>query len=178
MTESARFPTTIFLDVDGVVAPFPGASEYWGDWFDIKNRARLPLHVESGFSCHLSRKMGDALKNLKAEFVWLTTWEDLANELIAPYFGWEPLGVIRQSDVVYHTQLNYRPWWKLGAIENHVGRGGGPFIWADDDIDSETEITLRNCDVPHLRISPDTDVGLTPSNIEEMAEFIQRESRV
>ena len=151
---------TLFLDVDGVVSPFHEPPDTWGDW----TRAR------GGGFCQLSRRMGDALAALPARRMWLTTWEEAANEIICPALGWEPLPVVDRRMVPEN------PWWKLNAIIRFLEVNGGPFIWVDDDIATEEHVhgSLANYarDIPHLVISPDTATGITPEMVDYMAKFL------
>ncbi len=111
--------------------------------------------------------MADALAALPVEIVWLTTWEEMANEIIVPALGWEPLSVVDRS------QYLEEPWWKLNAIKAHIESGGGPFIWADDN----TKPYLAGCEVPHLLISPDSSVGIAQRHLKEMRLFIENISQ-
>jgi hypothetical protein len=206
--------TTIFLDVDGVLAPCrPGPVAMddsdlitfcWDDWVDIGRRGRFltqgpgagGLYIAEGFPCHLSRKMGDALAALDADIVWLTTWEHLANEVISPFMGWHPFPFFRQADYSppWATGCPEEIGWKFAAAEDLQRlTNGKPFIWVDDDIgrpprvprigpgpavsarpslDSSMASTfpLR---FPYALVSPESNVGLTPEQIEFMARMIE-----
>jgi hypothetical protein len=160
----------LFLDVDGVVSPFPhGKSKQWPDF----------RKVEYGFNVSLSQEMGDTLATLPVERIWLTTWEDLANEIIAPELGWELLPVL------YRRGVSERPWWKLNALLNYLGTFEDPFIWVDDDIRFVGELQVGAkwlfkqfpaCRRDKLLISPMTTQGIRKADIELIKEFVEKHS--
>lgn len=152
---------TLFLDVDGVVSPLPEAGDVL-PWADFRR-------VPHGFHCLVSRSMADALAALPVRLVWLTTWEEMANEVIAPVLGWDRLEVVERKA---HAE---EPWWKLNAVEAHIkASDGGPFIWIDDDIAFEDQVrpSLESCPVRYLLISPESSVGITPEHIRAIGVWL------
>lgn len=155
---------TVYLDVDGVVSPLPGTSRYWGDWEEV------PFFFGA---LYLSKALGSALASLGSKLVWLTTWEDMANDVVSRYFGWEPLPVV-------HEPEGARRWWKLEAVHGLWAEEHRPFIWADDHISrhsrSVNELlpaeTGSNVPPPYLLLSPKTGIGLTPKHVDLMRQFI------
>ena len=156
---------TLFLDVDGVMSPFPHGSKAWPDF----------VRHKYGFNLSLSQQMADALAALPADLVFLTTWEHLANQVIVPKLGWEPLPVIARAP------YSEWPWWKLNVIKEFDENVGAPFIWADDDIkynftEIEQALPFPTATVSRppqrMLISPETGEGLTPDHIMAMSNFI------
>ena len=139
MTPVERDAITLFLDVDGVLCPYPCNSVDWTDWTDVTRDVRA------------SRQMGGAIAALPLRKVWLTSWEEDANDVLCPFFGWDPLPVIRYEK----------------AKRDHVlDHADGPFIWADDDASFDIATSYR-----HLVIKPALSVGLTREDIDRMRSF-------
>ncbi|MFJ4675087.1 MULTISPECIES: HAD domain-containing protein [unclassified Kitasatospora] len=119
----------LYLDVDGVLNPvFPSPD----DDFDA--------HTLLGYSVLLSPRHGDWLRELadRYELVWATTWEERANEHIAPLLGLPELPVVVFSGYVPQPGDPRVPLMELfsaakwAPILRHAQ--GRPFAWVDDCI--------------------------------------------
>jgi hypothetical protein len=163
----------LLLDVDGVLnavtrTPPPDA---WPEW--QRGNAR-------GFVITWSPEVPAFITELHktgVEVLWLTTWEDLANQYISPLLGLPefPLAGHRVND---YSDL--APWWKLPIAQALWEADHEPFIWIDDDIwyeimslRSETETWLKSLPPgSHLTVSPQTNEGITPAHMVQIKSFI------
>lgn len=117
----------LFLAVNGVlnpVCPHPDAE------FDT--------HTILGYAVLLSARHGRWLRELalRYELVWATTWEEKANEHIAPALGLPALPVVhftgRLSLPVDPQLMEVFPARKWASILRYAE--GRPFAWIDDAI--------------------------------------------
>ncbi len=81
-----------YLDVDGVINSL---NPLWGRYWPVPRR-ELSVHRCNGFNIHLPGYMAELIGALDAqtEIVWCTTWEDSANQWIAPLVGLDERRVI------------------------------------------------------------------------------------
>ncbi|MGV9312175.1 HAD domain-containing protein [Streptomyces sp. NPDC003691] len=130
MTGSTRLPL-LFLDVDGPLIPFgaePGSYPVYPTGTDPRGGAVTPLLGR------LDPRHGSRLAALPCELVWATTWEDDANQCLAPLLGLPPLDVVAWPEPSELDDQDERDGlhWKTRTL---VGRAAGrPFVWADDEI--------------------------------------------
>lgn len=125
----------VLLDVDGVLNPtgHPPTLDF----------RRYQCTVDGhAYTVHLNPRHGPRLLELAlrtgAELVWATTWEEHANEWIAPRLGLPRLPVValgrdRSSE---HGEM-----FKTRYVADHVGRR--PFVWFDDQVYQEDDDYLR-----------------------------------
>ena len=159
----------VFLDVDGVLnvvgAALPGP-----DTFTDFRKTRC-----MGFRIVFSPEMGRRLAALDADIVWLTTWREHANKWIAPLFGWP------KRELLDGDEDGAVGWWKSGAVYGYVTEHQRPFVWLDDDLRFAERLGevewLAGCAVPHLSISPSTSVGLRPSHLDQIEQFVAEHHR-
>lgn len=154
----------IFLDVDGVLNAVRDSNpQFWEEW---------NVEVCDGYYIRHALDMGRALHNIferdDVEVIWLTTWQDTANDWIAPLFGWGNFEAIIDDG-------SSTGWWKLEAVQKMWELDKTPFIWIDDDIsyDPESIQWAENLsDSDRLIISPKTHTGITPYHIELIEGFV------
>lgn len=97
---------------------------------------------------------------------WATTWQNDANLFVAPAFALPTLPV--GAAALGISDHSYKQRAARAAIEQ-----GHPLIWTDDDaIDFSSRSMITASGVPHLLIEPDTQFGLTPTDLAAIAEFI------
>lgn len=155
----------ILLDVDGVLNAVCRGPAPDNEFDDFTEAMCL------GFLITYSQEMGRRLAALDADIVWLTTWQERANEHIAPLFGWE------EKPVVPDISKPSAEWWKNTSAQAFIEADPRPFIWVDDDLScsirTDSDIRwIENLGVPNLLISPTTNRGLRPKQIDMMEEFI------
>ena len=148
----------LLLDVGGVLSPYgmtPPAdfSEreiggFWVVWTD-RHTPRM---------ARLSERF---------ELVWATTWEQYANQALAPELGLGKLPVIRFTRGKTATR-------KLDTIREWVG--DRPAAWIDDDLyeDAFSWAADRDREIPTLLVKATPSIGLTDEHVEELLTFADR----
>lgn len=146
----------LLLDVDGVLCP-------------LGDRGREPL-IDYGvagesylrYSVHTAAR----LRRLQESFrlVWATSWEEEANEVIAPLFDLPPLPVI-----VFNDDASEGESWKMPAIRDYVG--DSPFAYVDDDIGADAFDWAAARSVPTLLLAIRGDRGLLAADVDELEHF-------
>lgn len=111
----------LFLDVDGPLLPFGGADP-------------APATADAGnpLLSRLDPGLGPRLLSLGCEPVWATTWQDEANEVIAPRLGLPALPVVRWPEDTGTPGTPRGLHWKTAGLVDWAG--GRPFLWVDDEI--------------------------------------------
>jgi hypothetical protein len=154
----------VLLGVDGVLNVV-GAAVPGPDTFTDFRRTRC-----MGFRIMYSPEMGRRLGALDADIMWLTTWREDANVWIAPLFGWP------EHEVLDGEDGDGAGWWKSDAAHGYVEEHQRPFVGLDDDLGAAKRLGevewLAGCAVPHLCISPSTEVGLRPSHLDLIERFV------
>ncbi|GAA0938457.1 HAD domain-containing protein [Nonomuraea longicatena] len=128
----------LLVDVDGVLNPLgPLSADF--------RRYRCPLEGPLGsevYTVHLNHRHGTRLLELAlrtgAELVWATTWEEHANEWIAPRIGLPRLPVIPVGTAHGTTRGEM---FKTPGVADYVA--GRPFVWFDDMIHAADDAYLR-----------------------------------
>ncbi len=121
----------LFLDVDGPLIPFGGASDEYATYpvdRDPEGAAAHPLLTR------LDPRHGDRLAALPCDLVWATTWRDEANECLAPRLGLPPLPVVDWPEPSDLDERDARIGlhWKTRVLVDWAA--GRPFAWVDDEI--------------------------------------------
>lgn len=156
--------TLLLLDVDGVLSPL-GLPETWPDFRPVP---------DAPYWLVVSPRMGEALAALPATRYWLTSWDELANEWVAPALGWSPLPVVDWPDGPGPRPHVYK-LDGLGGLLRSLTRRPAAVAWCEDALIDES---LRQQaeellgDVPHHLVAPDPQVGLTPDDIAGVREFL------
>ncbi|MFI1200578.1 hypothetical protein K2224_39540 (plasmid) [Streptomyces sp. BHT-5-2] len=111
---------------------------------------------------------GPALDALPFDLVWATTWEDEANEFVAPILGLPALPVI--SWTVPRPEPGGGVFWKTPEIVAWVA--GRAFAWVDDEITDTDRAWVRNRHRgPALLHRTDPRVGLTEDDFGVLAAW-------
>lgn len=175
MTEKVR----IYIDVDGVINAFSNAQP-WG-------KVKPSKTVAYGYRITYHQGLIDALKDIDnsndhVEFVWLTTWQNLARTDLAPAVGlggnWRAIQSEKCRPTGYGGYVPQEYWWKLESIiedlnENPVDR----FVWIDDELQMR-QGALDWFDLHHaekatgLLVSPFDRTGLTPDDVCGIIDYI------
>jgi HAD domain in Swiss Army Knife RNA repair proteins len=143
----------LFLDVDGVLNPFPdtpaGFDEH--DFFaDDDEPVRLAaahrdwLHELAGFY----------------ELVWATGWGGEANRILAPFFGLLELPLVPLPTVRFEARD------KVPAIDAYAGER--PVAWVDDLLGQEAHEWAAQRPWPTLLVEVDSAIGLTREHVERL----------
>jgi hypothetical protein len=125
----------LLLDVDGVLNPMgrPAPPDYRSHRCTIDGEVyTVQLNPAHG------RLLLDLAASTGAELVWATTWEQHANDWIAPRIGLPALPVIAMSP---HVTCEHGEMFKTPHVAAYVGRR--PFVWFDDQVWAEDEDYLR-----------------------------------
>lgn len=106
-----------------------------------------------------------------AELTWCTTWEELANQHIAPLVGlpelpWVPMEPGRAGQKF----SEHRSVAMTKAMAMRAYAGDRPFCWLDDEPDAGTE--LLDCPVPHVVIEVDEWTGLQDKHFEAARSWL------
>ena len=147
MASVARELPLLMLDVDGPLNPFgampddcpPGYEQHslmppsWAALEELRiaasSRAREPLPLP----VWLNPAHGARLLALPFELIWATTWEEEANEFIAPLVGLPALPCIAWQQP--RPVPRGRGCWKTPEVV--AWAGGRPFAWVDDEVRRE-----------------------------------------
>ncbi|MGH9066563.1 MAG: hypothetical protein ACRD0J_03440 [Acidimicrobiales bacterium] len=175
-----KLPVVVALDVDGVLnvlaerATHP-ARKVHIDATVVPNSPFVSRPGPGGMSLRLRLNPVDgewitALRQ-QAQVVWATTWEDLANTVVAPLLGIEPLEVgVRVADHPPHfgqvRSIDSVGWKQEALSERYHGR---PLAFIDDGAWTATVDT----GAPSLVLAPDPAIGLTEGHRTEVDRFIE-----
>lgn len=116
----------------------------------------------------LNPEHGPALRALPFDLVWATTWEDEANDFIAP--------VLALPSLPFVTWASPRPepgggvFWKTPQIV--AWAKGRAFAWVDDEItDADRAFVAARHEGPALLHRIDPRIGLSPDDFTALAEW-------
>ena len=143
----------LFLDVDGVLNPFPetppGFEEH--DFFPDDDE---PVR--------LSAAHRDWLQELAEvyELVWATGWGDEANRVLNPFFG------LPTFPVVPLPATRFEPSMKVPAIDEFAA--GRPAAWVDDMLTPEARAWADARRFATLLVEVDSATGLTRPQVEDV----------
>lgn len=155
----------LLIDVDGVLNPLGRPT------IDFR-RYRCHLGHEV-YTVHLNPRHGARLLELAlmtgSELVWATTWEEYANEWIAPRLGLPRLPVIHVSE---DKGSELGEMFKTPHVASYVQ--GRPFVWFDDCVFKPDGDYLRDHpDVgDFLLIQVDPYSGLTREHLDIAADWL------
>ncbi|GGT39103.1 HAD domain-containing protein [Streptomyces chromofuscus] len=113
----------LFLDIDGTLLPFGSANPYPVYETPSGRGAAHPLLNR------VDPALGPRLLALGCELVWATSWQDEANEVMAPWLGLPPLPVVDWPEGVEPFGPLH---WKTRPLV--AWAAGRPFVWVDDEI--------------------------------------------
>jgi hypothetical protein len=159
----------VYLDVDGVlnaVCHTPDL-DVWPDYTSIRS-----VGGRMCYSPSVTRIIADWHESEIAEVLWLTTWEDMAQDM-APEVGLPHFGVAgtrRDFD-------DFMGWWKLGVVQRDVATDPGrPFVWIDDDLyyDEDAVRWLNDLATPFLAITPRVSYGLRRDELEGIDAWLEQ----
>jgi hypothetical protein len=113
---------------------------------------------------------GPALAALPFDLVWATTWEQEANDYIAPVLGLPELPVIAWTEK--HSERDGGIYWKTPEIV--AWAEGRAFAWIDDEItDADRDWVRAHHTGPALLRHIDPAIGLTGGDFEALAAWAE-----
>ncbi len=124
----------LLLDVDGVLNPTGRPTPDFRQYRCVVDGYEYTVHLNPR---HGPRLMELALRT-GAELAWATTWEQHANEWIAPRIGLPTLPVVALGP---DRGSEHGEMFKTRYVAEHVGRR--PFVWFDDQVYKEDDEYLR-----------------------------------
>lgn len=168
--EADPTPTTpyVFIDVDGVLNALVVPEE--------PHVHRLLWVPTDGYSypIHIRERVLDWLRRLAQDHDvrWATTWQEHANEILAPAFDLPELPIACRDDVGHGFSASHGGW-KLAGVIATVAEDRRPFVWIDDDaIPHDVDDHFAALNVPYLCVRPDNALGLSDDQIEEIEQFL------
>jgi hypothetical protein len=173
------------LDVDGVLNAATGTPDEtaWPAW-----RTGRATAAGGRWQITWAPPVIEAIRRIhdtgSVDVLWLTTWEDAANESLAPLLGLPELPVAsrarggdpgRAAHGFTTTRAAARNrWWKLDVARRVLDpEPYRPLVWTDDDLSWEPDARAwaEQRPSPTLLVAPATDVGLTAEHLEAIEEF-------
>jgi hypothetical protein len=141
----------LLLDVDGVLLVVRSSWDAGADLDDDVDY-EPSLHPEAGAWL---AELADAF-----ELVWATTWEHMANHVIAPALGLPPLPAI-EFDMDRRV-----PTAKLPGVIAWVG--DRPCAWIDDDLHHDADTWAAGRAVPTLLVHVDMSMGMERRHVDRL----------
>lgn len=160
---------SLYLDVDGVLCPFGAAGKT--DWGTAWSSAGAGL-LEVSYAVEVVKALNELAGRPDVRFVWLTSWEGLAAEVLCPAIG---LAGQEWPILAGDGRGGGAGWWKLQAIQEDLETTAPDrAVWIDDQLDFEQEARdwagfLR---ARLLLISPNPRRGLSRAELAAVRAFL------
>lgn len=164
------------LDIDGVINadPYKVPAHVWPEdqWIQ-----RLAAGATKDWLITAAQPVLDFICRVHeeklAEIVWLTTWQNHANNvsdaLFLPHFR------VLENPMWDGTRYAGKGWWKLAEFFDQLSLGR-PILWTDDDISTEILGLVRAGSDPDgpqsFLICPKGSEGLGPWHLRKIAKFL------
>ncbi|WP_313884422.1 hypothetical protein [Streptomyces tropicalis] len=176
----------LLVDVDGPLNPY--AAKPYGrpagyathrlltPRWEAKERRRLaewglPGRPVRPLRVRLNPDHGPALTALPFDLVWATTWEEEANDYLAPLLGLPVLPYIAWSETPVRPEGGV--FWKTPQIVSWAQ--GRPFAWVDDQITDADDAWVREHHAgPALLHRIDPRVGLDTGDFSLLADWARQ----
>lgn len=163
--------TWLLIDIDGVINVETSNR--------LAKRAGLRsthVRVPDGhrYKIHYDPKIHAWLKQARAAGltpVWCSTWQDLANELLANQLGLEPLPIVEFDKSNEGSKVP-------GILRFLSGdRLGDAFVWIDDEILDSDRALLRDAAAgPYELIDTEPDTGWTQDIVDQAIAFAKAQA--
>jgi hypothetical protein len=159
----------VYVDVDGVICPFGATgSTDWGSAWRCSDAGLL----EVSYAAEVVTALNDLAGRPDLRFVWLTSWEGMAPELLCPAIGLDG----RRWPVLASDGLGgSNSWWKLQAIQQDLETiAPDRAVWIDDQLDFEREAHAwaAYLGARLLLISPHPRRGLSRAELKTVRAFL------
>lgn len=156
----------IGIDVDGVLNALGPLQDGWEE----ATRLGYPIRYSQWHGARLV----DLAEEHDADLVWCTTWEERANDLIAPLVGLPQLPVIPLAPGRAGMKFSEsRPVGHIKAVSiARWNQAGAPFLWLDDEPDAAEWLSPYS--FPHQVIRVEPLAGLQPSHLELARSWLAR----
>lgn len=148
----------LLLDIDGVLNPL---CKHCPEGYETR-----PYVLDGrAFELLLNPAHGPWLGELAEAFElhWATSWEDSANEAVAPL-----LGLPRLPYVTFPDPSSANLTWKLPTISQYVG--DRPCAWVDDDIHRDA-LLWAQLRPSTLIVTTNPGIGLERAHVDELLSF-------
>lgn len=128
-------PPLLFLDVDGPLIPFGGPPGRFPHGYpEFRHAPGLPGADTHPLLSRLDPAHGARLAALPCTLVWATTWEDDANEVVAPRLGLPPLPVVHWPEPSAEDERDDARHGLHQKTRTLVAWAAArPFAWVDDE---------------------------------------------
>jgi len=159
----------IIIDFDGVINPMAQMpwEAVWDDMVDSSFTEAMGYRTPITYSPTVVQFFHDIREF--ADVVWLTTWKD-DTRFFPEAFGFPDIPWLDEIPGKF-----IRDWWKADVIAT-LPRDR-KILWIDDEIplheDSEEQILIRSFQGMLSCIVPTTSIGLTPDDIQKIANFVR-----
>lgn len=160
----------IYVDFDGCINIFsdkpPRQNSGWkGDWKHTKLEEQ-PIF----YSTELVEAFNELTAREDLRLVWLTDWQELARDVVAPEIGLDGPWDVLTGDV-----FQPYPWWKLAALEEDLlAHPADGIVWIDDNLHydrASSDYVRHKPDI--LAIHPNAYHGVTKKHFSGIIEFIE-----
>ena len=164
-----RPAVVLYWDIDNTLAPLsPVDLTGWGGHWRTTRAGSYDLT----YSPELIRRVGTLATLPGVESVWLTGWEEHAQEYFCAHTGlagqhWPVITGIFGDAV--------DDWWKLRAMKAEVAAMPGvPRVWLDDDLSMERQPRAVQWAEENgiLVICPEKGKGISPEEIQDVEAFV------
>lgn len=156
----------VFIDVDGVLNALVRPDEP-----HIERQLRV---TGNSYRIHIREAVLAWLRDLARDHDarWATTWQEHANEVLAPAFDLPELPIACRDDVGHGLSASHGGW-KIAGVIATITEDPRPFVWIDDDaIPHDVDERFAELGVPYLCVRPDDVLGLSDDEIEEIEQFL------
>lgn len=158
----------IYFDFDGCINIFsakpPRQNTFWQKEWKTTKLEGMPIH----YSTELVEAINELASRDDVRPVWLTDWQELARDVVAPEIGLDGPWDVLTGD------LEGYPWWKVKALQDDLKANPvDKFIIIDDNLLYSKEMKEFVLNKDHiLAIHPNAYHGVTKRNISGIIEFI------
>jgi HAD domain in Swiss Army Knife RNA repair proteins len=143
----------LFLDVDGVLNPFPDCPEGYAE-HDLFPEDDEPVRLAAIHTGWLEELAG------AFDVVWASGWGEDANRVLAPILG------LPELPLVDLPPIPFEPHEKVPGIAAFAA--DRPAAWVDDNITSEARAWAARRSAPTLLVDVVSAVGLARPAVDEL----------